>query len=95
MTLLSGKVVCITGASRGIGRATAIEACRHGASGLVLHYLGDSETAEEIQSLVQELNLTNEACKIISVPGDIGIRQTSLDVRALCFDYTRIITHGS
>ena len=88
MSLLQGKVVCITGASRGIGRATAIEACQHGAFGLILHYLGDGETTEEMQSLNKEVSEINEACKIIAIPGDIGSRSTSFEVQVLQFSQT-------
>jgi NAD(P)-dependent dehydrogenase (short-subunit alcohol dehydrogenase family) len=35
---LSGKTALVTGASRGIGAATAIALVNHGASRLVLHY---------------------------------------------------------
>ncbi|KAG1899268.1 NAD(P)-binding protein [Suillus fuscotomentosus] len=42
MALLANKIVCITGSSRGIGRACAVESAKHGAIGLILHYFGDN-----------------------------------------------------
>lgn len=90
--LLTGKTVCITGASRGIGRATALEACQHGASGLLLHYFGDPETIREMQSLKDELRNLNEECKVVSVPGDIANLQTSLKVGAQRTAESHILT---
>ena len=52
--LLENKVVLITGASRGIGRATAIEAARQGANVAINTYRDDAVAAEvvaEIESL--------------------------------------------
>ena len=82
--LLSHGLEVITGASRGIGRATSIEFARHGARGLILHFYGDDATTEEIKSLKGELKEVNPACICTEVPGDIGERQTSL----------RIVTEG-
>ena len=39
--LLEGKVVLVTGASAGIGRATAIRAAREGAD-VAINFLGDA-----------------------------------------------------
>jgi 3-oxoacyl-[acyl-carrier protein] reductase len=44
---LSGKVILITGASRGIGRATAERVAAEGAS-VVVNYLSDSKAADEV-----------------------------------------------
>ncbi|KAF8846342.1 NAD(P)-binding protein [Paxillus ammoniavirescens] len=75
MALLTGKIVCITGSSRGIGRACAVESARHGATGLILHYFGDLETEAELLSLKQEIETTD--CKVIGVPGDIADSNTA------------------
>ncbi|KAI0932136.1 hypothetical protein AcW2_000841 [Taiwanofungus camphoratus] len=70
--LLQGKIVCITGASRGIGRACAVEAANQGATGLILHFLGDSETEAEIASLKQEVETKNHDTKVATIPGNIA-----------------------
>ncbi|ETW87164.1 hypothetical protein HETIRDRAFT_456869 [Heterobasidion irregulare TC 32-1] len=80
MSLLSGRVVCITGSSRGIGRGCAIECAKHGATGLILHYFGDAETTAEILSLSQEISTKYSGAKVQVVPGDIGDPVTSKNV---------------
>lgn len=81
MALLPNKVVCITGASRGIGRACALESARQGASGLVLHYFGDLETEREITSLKEVIERDYLEAKVVVVPGDIADAATSIEVR--------------
>ncbi|KAJ7225547.1 hypothetical protein GGX14DRAFT_421078 [Mycena pura] len=76
MALVSNKIVCITGASRGIGRGCALEFAKHGASGLLLHYYGDAETAAEIAALKQEIESSSTATVAI-VAGDIADPATS------------------
>ncbi|OBZ79150.1 L-rhamnose-1-dehydrogenase [Grifola frondosa] len=80
MGLLSNKVICITGASRGIGRACAIESAHQGATGLILHYLGDAETEAEIHTLKQDIENQHPSAKVVVVPGDIGDRATSAKI---------------
>ena len=70
------KVVVITGASRGIGRACAVETAKHGATGLVLHYFGDEATTKEVEILKQEIESTYTHAKAVVVPGDIALRET-------------------
>jgi NAD(P)-dependent dehydrogenase (short-subunit alcohol dehydrogenase family) len=61
---LAGKVGIITGAARGIGRATALLFTENGASlGLV-----DRES-EELEQLVEEL--TDKGARVVSVVGDV------------------------
>jgi 3-oxoacyl-[acyl-carrier protein] reductase len=55
MNKLSGKVALITGASRGIGRAIAIEFARQGAS-VIINYSNDYEGAKETLEEVKRLN---------------------------------------
>src|ERR1700756_122631 len=51
MIMLSGKTALVTGASRGIGRATALALAKAGAQVLV-HY---GRGAEEAKAIVQEI----------------------------------------
>ncbi|KAJ3833823.1 hypothetical protein F5878DRAFT_654196 [Lentinula raphanica] len=80
MSLVQGKIVVITGASRGIGRACAQEFANHGASGFLLHYYGDEVTEAEIQSLKQELISGGTHRKVEVVPGDIADPETSTQI---------------
>jgi 3-oxoacyl-[acyl-carrier protein] reductase len=48
---LTGKVFLITGASKGIGRATAERVAADGAS-VVINYLSDSKAADEVVSKI-------------------------------------------
>jgi 3-oxoacyl-[acyl-carrier protein] reductase len=49
---LSGKVALVTGASRGIGRAIALELARAGAD-IVVHYRTRVEQAREVEAAVR------------------------------------------
>ncbi|KAM5536239.1 hypothetical protein V8D89_010138 [Ganoderma adspersum] len=80
MSLLTNKVIVITGASRGIGRACAVETAKYGATGLVLHYFGDEATTKEIQNLKEDIESTYTHTKVVIVPGDIAHRETSLKI---------------
>ncbi|PPQ82056.1 hypothetical protein CVT25_014597 [Psilocybe cyanescens] len=75
MSLTLNKIVCITGASRGIGRACALEFVKQGAIGLILHYLGDDETTQEIQTLQKEVE--ERGVQAVIIPGDIAKLETS------------------
>ncbi|CAE6388662.1 unnamed protein product [Rhizoctonia solani] len=77
MSLLAGKVTAITGSSRGIGRACAVEAAKHGAK-LVLHYLGDEATTKEAESLKKEVEALGAQAVII--PGDIAKQETAVQI---------------
>ena len=50
---LKGKTALVTGASRGIGAATAVALARAGAARIVIHYGGFREGAERTLSLVE------------------------------------------
>lgn len=49
---LSGKVALVTGASKGIGRATAIEFAKAGAD-ILINYIGREDIAEEVRQQVE------------------------------------------
>ncbi|QCQ98683.1 SDR family NAD(P)-dependent oxidoreductase [Brevundimonas sp. SGAir0440] len=64
--LLENKVVLITGASRGIGRATAIEAARQGAD-VALNTFRDEAAATEVVAEIEALGR-----RAIAVDGDVA-----------------------
>jgi NAD(P)-dependent dehydrogenase (short-subunit alcohol dehydrogenase family) len=64
---LKGKTALVTGASRGIGAATAIALARAGASKIVIHYGGYREGAERTLALVEEAGADAEL-----IGGDLG-----------------------
>ena len=71
MTTLQNKTALVTGASRGIGRATAAALAEAGAHVLV-HY---GRSAEEAQSLVVEIQSKGGRADAISA--DLGTPQPS------------------
>ncbi|MES1198667.1 MAG: SDR family NAD(P)-dependent oxidoreductase [Pseudomonadota bacterium] len=66
MALLAGKMVLVTGASAGIGRATAIAAARHGAD-VAINFFQDDERA---QSCVDEIKALGR--RAVAVEGDVA-----------------------
>lgn len=57
-----GKVALVTGSSRGIGKATALELAQRGAN-VVVNYLRKSSKAEEVVSQIQKLGQESIAIK--------------------------------
>ncbi|WP_022765831.1 3-oxoacyl-[acyl-carrier-protein] reductase [Butyrivibrio sp. XPD2006] len=53
-----GQVCLITGASRGIGAATAIEFARNGADAVIINYMKSVEAAERIADAVRKCGAT-------------------------------------
>jgi L-rhamnose 1-dehydrogenase len=64
--LLKDKVVLVTGASRGIGRATAIECARQGAD-VGLNVFRDPRAAEEVAQAIRDLGR-----KVVIFDGDVA-----------------------
>ena len=72
---LSGKVALVTGASSGIGRATAIELARRGAKVIV-----SARRGAEIEALAAEIKREgNEATPVVA---DINVEQDVIDLVA-------------
>ncbi len=71
---ITGKVALVTGAARGIGKATAIALARHGAD-VAVHYLSQKDRAEAVAAAIQGLGR-----RAAVVQGDVS-RET--DVKRL------------
>lgn len=65
--LLEDKVVLITGASRGIGRATALEAARQGAN-VAINTYRDAEAAAEVVAEVEALGR-----RAVAIDADVAL----------------------
>ncbi len=66
MTRLTNQIAVVTGSDSGIGRATAIEMAREGAS-VIVNYLKDAEGAEATRQQAEAAG-----AKAIVVQGDVG-----------------------
>lgn len=66
MRLLEGKTVLITGASRGIGAAVAVECARNGAN-IAINYAASPAAAEDVVAQIEALGQ-----KAIAVKGDVS-----------------------
>jgi L-rhamnose 1-dehydrogenase len=71
--LLEGKVVIVTGGSRGIGRAIAIECARHGAD-LVVNYWGENDALYGHRSAAAQVvtDITLLGRRAIAAEGDVA-----------------------
>ena len=63
--LLKDKVVIVTGGSRGIGRAIAVESARHGAD-VVVNYWGEND------ALYGHRSAAAQVVTDITLPGSLG-----------------------
>jgi 3-oxoacyl-[acyl-carrier protein] reductase len=65
---LTDRVILVTGASKGIGAAIAIEAAREGAD-VIVNYIGDRTGAEEVLSQIRQLGRRG-----LAVQADVGVK---------------------
>jgi 3-oxoacyl-[acyl-carrier protein] reductase len=69
----SGRVVVITGGSRGIGRAVALQFAKEKANIIIVHYDPDESASNETVQILQEKGATVESHKIdVSSRDDVG-----------------------
>ncbi len=74
---LSNKVAVVTGSSRGIGRAVAVELARRGAD-VVVNYAGNAEAAEETAGAVRAAG-----SRAMTVQADVADQQQVNDMMQL------------
>jgi 3-oxoacyl-[acyl-carrier protein] reductase len=72
--MLKGKVALVTGASRGIGRAIAMELAQHGAD-VIVNYAGNEAAALEVVAAIEALGRS-----AVAVKGNVA---SSADVEAM------------
>jgi 3-oxoacyl-[acyl-carrier protein] reductase len=77
---LTGKTALVTGASRGIGAATAVALAEHGAAKVIIHYGGYKEGAEEVLGKVKAAGAEGEIVQA-DLSTDAGIEQLASYVR--------------
>ena len=70
--LLKDKVLAVTGASAGIGRAIALEAARHGADVAINYFDADDTAARALVADIEKLGR-----KAVAVKGDVALAQTA------------------
>ena len=71
---LDGQVAVVTGASRGIGRACALELAREGAQ-VVVNYVSNADAAEETRDAIHELGGT-----VVLVKADVSDADSASDL---------------
>ena len=71
---LDGQVAVVTGGSRGIGRACALELAREGAQ-VVVNYVSNADAAEETRDAIHELGGT-----VVLVKADISDAEAASDL---------------
>ena len=87
MIRLTGKVAIITGASRGIGAATAVKFAQAGIQGMVISYNRDRNAAEQVAAEVRT-HFGDKVCRMV-IPRTVRLSEApSFGQPILTFDPT-------
>lgn len=89
---LTGKVALVTGASRGIGQATAIELAKAGAD-IVVNFIGSETVAQETVEAIEALGR-----KVIKIKADVGNAeevQAMVDEAVATFGHIDILVNNA
>ena len=89
---LTGKVALVTGASRGIGQATAIELAKAGAD-VVVNFIGNEAVAQETVEKIEALG--RKAIKIKANVGDADDVQAMVDEAIAAFGHIDILVNNA
>lgn len=89
---LTGKVALVTGASRGIGQATAIELAKAGAD-IVVNFIGNEAVAQETVAAIEALG--RKAIKIKADVGNAEDVQAMVDEAVAAFGHIDILVNNS
>ncbi len=81
MSEFAGKTVLVTGASRGIGRATALALAKAGASRLIVHYNTHKAGVDELAEEIRQIGATAEL-----IQGDLS---TEAGIEKFCLTLVR------
>jgi L-rhamnose 1-dehydrogenase len=97
--LLKDKVVIVTGGSRGIGRAIAVECARHGAD-VVVNYWGENDALYGHRAAVAQVvtDLTLLGRRAISAEGDVSdpaTGQTLVDAALVAFGKVDVLASNA
>lgn len=89
---LTGKVALVTGASRGIGQATAIDLAKAGAD-VVVNFIGNEAVAQETVEKIEALG--RKAIKIKANVGDADDVQAMVDEAVAAFGHIDILVNNA
>ena len=89
---LIGKVALVTGASRGIGQATAIELAKAGAD-VVVNFIGNEAVAQETVAAIEALG--RKAIKIKADVGNAEDVQAMVDEAVAAFGHIDILVNNA
>lgn len=89
---LTGKVALVTGASRGIGQATAIDLAKAGAD-VVVNFIGNEAVAQETVEKIEALG--RKAIKIKADVGNAEDVQAMIDEAVAAFGHIDILVNNA